>query len=203
MPVIGADGVEDDSTGAAQAALRVREQLERLRLLVAIELIVAAQAVDLALGGPTRLPGRRHRRGPRRGARVVSRCWSEDRPVGPDVERLAADAAGRRRAAGAGARRGGGADVSAIELIYLGGADVEALALTDDEILDAVRGVLAAQGRGETVIEPRMHLFPRGANGHFNVLRGAVPAFAGVKVVGDYVGQPPAAGCPPSWRCCC
>jgi len=74
-----------------------------------------------------------------------------------------------------------------IELVYLSGADVEALALSDDEILAAVRGVLAAQGRDETVIEPRMHLFPRGANGHFNVLRGAVPEFAGVKVVGDYV----------------
>lgn len=73
------------------------------------------------------------------------------------------------------------------ELTYLSGADVEALALTDDEILDSVRSVLAAQGRGETVIEPRTHLFPRGAGGHFNVLRGAVPALAGVKVVGDYV----------------
>jgi ornithine cyclodeaminase len=77
--------------------------------------------------------------------------------------------------------------MSAIDLVYLSGADVDALALTDDEILDAVRNVVTAQGRGETVIEPRMHLFPRGANGHFNVLRGAVPAFAGVKVVGDYV----------------
>jgi alanine dehydrogenase len=77
--------------------------------------------------------------------------------------------------------------MSTLELTYLGGADVEALALSDDEILEAVRSVVAAQGRGETVIEPRMHLFPRGANGHFNVLRGAVPAFAGVKVVGDYV----------------
>jgi ornithine cyclodeaminase/alanine dehydrogenase-like protein (mu-crystallin family) len=76
-----------------------------------------------------------------------------------------------------------------IELVYLNGADVEALALTDDEILDAVRGVLAAQGREETVIEPRMHLFPREVNGHFNVLRGAVPEFAGVKVVGDYVSN--------------
>jgi alanine dehydrogenase len=74
-----------------------------------------------------------------------------------------------------------------MELTYLSGADVDALALTDDEILDAIRGVLGAQGRGETVIEPRMHLFPRGATGHFNVLRGAVPAVAGVKVVGDYV----------------
>ena len=52
--------------------------------------------------------------------------------------------------------------------------------------------MLAAQGRGETVIEPRVHLFPGGgADGHFNVLRGALPlaAVAGVKVVGDYVGN--------------
>jgi alanine dehydrogenase len=74
-----------------------------------------------------------------------------------------------------------------IELIYLSGADVAALELTDDEILNSVREVLGAQGRGETVIEPRTHLFPRGAGGHFNVLRGAVPATAGVKVLGDYV----------------
>ncbi len=76
-----------------------------------------------------------------------------------------------------------------IELTYLSGVDVEALELTDDEILDSIRRVLGAQGRGETVIEPRAHLFPRGADGHFNVLRGAVPAVAGVKVVGDYVGN--------------
>ena len=74
-----------------------------------------------------------------------------------------------------------------IELTYLSGDDVAALGLTDEEILASVRAVLAAQGRGETVIEPRTHLFPRGAGGHFNVLRGAVPAVAGVKVVGDYV----------------
>ncbi len=74
-----------------------------------------------------------------------------------------------------------------LELTYLNGADVDALALTDDEILGAVRSVLAAQGRGETVIAPRTHLFPRGATGHFNVLRGATPDNAGVKVVGDYV----------------
>jgi alanine dehydrogenase len=74
-----------------------------------------------------------------------------------------------------------------LELTYLNGFDVDALALTDEEILDAVRCVLAAQGRGETTIEPRTHLFPRGANGHFNVLRGATPQHAGVKVVGDYV----------------
>ena len=80
-----------------------------------------------------------------------------------------------------------------MELTYLSGADVDALALTDPEILDSIRAVLAAQGRGETVIEPRTHLFPRrgaeASHGHFNVLRGAVPEFAGVKVVGDYVGN--------------
>ena len=37
------------------------------------------------------------------------------------------------------------------------------------------------------MIEPRTHLFPRGATGHFNVLRGATPDHAGVKVVGDFV----------------
>ena len=76
-------------------------------------------------------------------------------------------------------------------LTYLNALDVEALALTDDEILDAIEAGLAAQGRKETVIEPRMHLVPDPqVNGHFNVLRGAFKApldLAGVKVVGDYV----------------
>jgi alanine dehydrogenase len=75
-----------------------------------------------------------------------------------------------------------------IELTYLSGADIDALALSDDEILAAVRDCLAQQGRGDTVVEPRVHLFPPdAANGHFNVLRGALPGLAGVKVVGDYV----------------
>ncbi|MFO1322566.1 MAG: ornithine cyclodeaminase family protein [Burkholderiales bacterium] len=73
---------------------------------------------------------------------------------------------------------------------YLNGPDVAALALTDDEILGAVEAGLAAQGRGEAVIEPRMHLMPGARfNGHFNVLRGYVAplGLAGVKIVGDYV----------------
>jgi alanine dehydrogenase len=78
--------------------------------------------------------------------------------------------------------------MSPIELTYLSGADIDAVAPSDDEILGAVRTCLTQQGRGETVIEPRMHLFPPDAtNGHFNVLRGALPGLAGVKVVGDYV----------------
>jgi len=73
---------------------------------------------------------------------------------------------------------------------YLNGPDVDALKLTDDEILGAVESGLLAQGRGQTVIEPRVHLIPDPAfNGHFNVLRGYVAplGLAGVKIVGDYV----------------
>src|SRR5438034_264899 len=75
-------------------------------------------------------------------------------------------------------------------LDYLNGRDITALALTDDEILAAVEGGLLAQGRGETVIEPRVHLAPDPAfRGHFNVLRGYVAplGLAGVKVVSDYL----------------
>lgn len=78
-----------------------------------------------------------------------------------------------------------------IYITYLNGLDVEVLGLADDEILTAIETSLAAQGRGETVIEPRMHLMPDPTvRGHFNVLRGAIGApinYAGVKVVGDYV----------------
>ena len=77
-----------------------------------------------------------------------------------------------------------------IYIAYLNRLDVEALQITDDEILGAIEESLAAQGRGETVIEPRVHLEPGVAQGHFNVLRGAIKApidAAGVKVVGDFV----------------
>jgi histidine ammonia-lyase len=86
-PTIGADSVEDDSTSATQAALRVREQIARMRLLAAIELIVAAQAVDLALGGQRGALGA----GTAVAFEAVRECvdvLEEDRPVGPDVERL-------------------------------------------------------------------------------------------------------------------
>jgi alanine dehydrogenase len=79
-----------------------------------------------------------------------------------------------------------------IHITYLNGPDVEQLALNDDEILAAVEAALAAQGRGETVIEPRVHLIPESpAIGHFNILRGYVKPLgvAGVKVVSDYVGN--------------
>jgi ornithine cyclodeaminase len=82
--------------------------------------------------------------------------------------------------------------VDPIDISWLNGPDVERLALTDDEILGAVEAALAAQGRGETVIEPRVHLVPESsAKGHFNILRGYVKPLgvAGVKIVGDFVGN--------------
>ena len=77
-----------------------------------------------------------------------------------------------------------------IDITYLNGPDVERLGLTDDEVIAAVEAALDAQGRGETVIEPRVHLVPESsAKGHFNVLRGYVKPLgvAGVKVVSDFV----------------
>lgn len=76
-----------------------------------------------------------------------------------------------------------------IHLHYLNHPDVQALAMTDAEIVDAVERGLVAQGLGQTTIEPRMHLVPeKDYPGHFNVLRGYVRPLgvAGVKVVGDF-----------------
>jgi histidine ammonia-lyase len=84
-PRTGADGVEDDSTNAAAAAMRVQEQLERLARLVALELVCAAQAVDLAAPGRLGL-----------GTAAAHACVRElvaplddDRPLGRDVDLVA------------------------------------------------------------------------------------------------------------------
>src|SRR5258706_16412824 len=81
--------------------------------------------------------------------------------------------------------------MSPIYLHYLNALDVEALALTDDEIHAAIEAGLGGQGGGEAVIEPRVHLVPDASvPGHFNVLRGSFRApinLAGVKGISDYV----------------
>ena len=77
-----------------------------------------------------------------------------------------------------------------IEILFVSGHDVEELALTDADVIGAVEAALAAQGRGEVVLEPREHLVPDPRfHGHFNLLRAYVAPLdvAGVKVVGDYV----------------
>ncbi|WP_454691495.1 ornithine cyclodeaminase family protein [Achromobacter aloeverae] len=80
--------------------------------------------------------------------------------------------------------------MQSIDITYLNGPDVKALDITDAEILAAVEGALRAQGLGQTVIEPRVHLVPESSDkGHFNVLRGYIAPLnvAGVKVVSDFV----------------
>jgi histidine ammonia-lyase len=91
---VTADGVEDDMTGALQGALRLREQLSRLRLLVALELLVAAQAVDIAHPSRTTNGGDGAPLGVGTGAahravRELVPPLREDRALGPEVERLA------------------------------------------------------------------------------------------------------------------
>ena len=57
-------------------------------------------------------------------------------------------------------------------------------------MIAAVEDVLRAQGQGEVVLEPRVHLDPGASfRGHWNVLRAYVAPLgaAGVKVVGDFV----------------
>jgi alanine dehydrogenase len=77
-----------------------------------------------------------------------------------------------------------------IEIRFLSAVDVAELSLSDTDVLAAVEAALRAQGEGEVVLEPRVHLVPDPAIvGHFNLLRAYVGPLgvAGVKVVGDYV----------------
>jgi histidine ammonia-lyase len=82
-----ADGVEDDITNAPLAGKKAAEILARLRLLCAMELIVAAQAVELA-------KVERLGRGGAIAQAMVRRIvppLDEDRPTGADVERVDRD----------------------------------------------------------------------------------------------------------------
>ena len=80
--------------------------------------------------------------------------------------------------------------VQPVYIDYLNALDIETLGLTDDEVIAAIEEGLKAQGVGQAVIEPRVHLVPDASfKGHFNVLRGYIAPMdlAGVKVVGDFV----------------
>lgn len=79
-----------------------------------------------------------------------------------------------------------------MNLRFIAGPDIDGLSLSRAEIIAAVRGALLAQGRGEVVLEPRVHLIPpNNGAGHFNVLRGHLGPqhVSGIKVVGDFVGN--------------
>ena len=92
----GTDAVEDAATGAPLATMRLLGLLERLRLVSALELVVAAQAVDLAgieqLGRGTSAI--------HAAVRELVEPMQAERPLGGDVERVAA-ALARVCAAGA------------------------------------------------------------------------------------------------------
>jgi len=86
-PRHGADAVEDDSTNAALGARRLTTVLTRLRQLLAVEAVVAAQAVDLA--APSTLG-----RGPallHRAIRKLVPRLDDDRPHGVAVETVSRD----------------------------------------------------------------------------------------------------------------
>ncbi len=77
-------------------------------------------------------------------------------------------------------------------LRFLSGPDIEALGITNAEIVAAAEDAVRAHGDGRAVLEPRVHLVPdNNGAGHFNVLRGHLPApgVSGVKVVGDFVSN--------------
>ena len=85
-PRAGAEGVEDDASNAPLAVRKVADILERMRLLFAIEMMEAAQAIDL--------------RRPKRMGRVAQHAYdlvrsvvpplASDRPLGIEVEQVAA-----------------------------------------------------------------------------------------------------------------
>ena len=85
-PSQSALGVEDCMTSAPLAAVALAEMAEDAAHLVAIELVIAAQAADLA--------GCRKTMGPRMAAvhkavREISAVLDEDRPLGAEIEQVA------------------------------------------------------------------------------------------------------------------
>jgi alanine dehydrogenase len=75
---------------------------------------------------------------------------------------------------------------------FLSGPDIDALGVTNGEIVAAVEDAVRAHGEGKVVVEPRVHLVPdNDGAGHFNVLRGHLsePGVSGIKVVGDFVAN--------------
>ena len=73
----------------------------------------------------------------------------------------------------------------------ISGIDIRELGISPGEVFAAVEEAVRAQGAGQAVLEPRVHLHPPNVDGHFNVLRGHLEnkRVSGVKIVGDYVGN--------------
>jgi len=84
-PSINADGVEDSLTSTPVAAKSLLRVLKLARLLTAIELIVAAQAIDLRGSILAPLLKEAHAR-----IRAISPTIENDRPLGAEINALAA-----------------------------------------------------------------------------------------------------------------
>lgn len=83
-PRVGAAAVEDDSSNTTLAAARNQRMLGRLRYLLAIEMLLAAQALDLRQPQEVGDGGRSlHSR-----IRGCVPALDDDRPASPDIERL-------------------------------------------------------------------------------------------------------------------
>ena len=81
-----ADGVEDDTTNAPQAVAKFERALRHFRLLIALELAIAAQAVEMA-----KVSRLGHATGRIQAAvRRIMPSLDEDRGFGGDVEAIAA-----------------------------------------------------------------------------------------------------------------
>ena len=86
LPV--SEAIEDHAPMTLGAVDKLAQQLARVRYLVAIESIVAAQAVDLRGVAPASLGA--GARDLYEAVRAVVAVLDEDRPLGPDIERVAA-----------------------------------------------------------------------------------------------------------------
>jgi alanine dehydrogenase len=77
-----------------------------------------------------------------------------------------------------------------LTILFLSAEDVAALALSAEDVFEAVEAAVRAQGEGKVALDPRVHHVPDSSfPGHFNVLRATVWPLevTGVKVVGDFV----------------
>jgi ornithine cyclodeaminase/alanine dehydrogenase-like protein (mu-crystallin family) len=100
-------------------------------------------------------------------------------------------------------------DGAGLWIRFVSGPDIDRLGLTSAQIVGAVEDAVRAHGEGRAIVEPRVHLTPdNGGAGHFNILRGHLPAqdghrasggadsgggegggTSGIKVVGDFVAN--------------
>jgi len=82
------EGIEDHATMALGTVEKLAEALERARYVIAVEMLVAAQALDLRALAPERMGA--GVRAAYRAIRDVVPVLDADRPLGPDVDALAA-----------------------------------------------------------------------------------------------------------------